>query len=156
MSLLLQEKPRKLMVSISPPFFGYLYVVALWLAMYIKSLILKDTESQAYMLIFLGVTVILVVLFLLTDWKWWSNPSNENRYIFRWAIFDFLVFSLLIFFFFGKNFNPTFELMEWVWIALGYFFLLKGCRIGLRFLPMASPLIYSFQAASGSATCWRP
>lgn len=119
---------------IFPPFFGYLYAVALWVAMYAGSLASKDSESQAYMLIYLGVTVIMAVLFLLIDWRGWSNPLNENRHVFRWAIFDFLVFSLLIFLFFGKNFNPTFELMEWVWMVLGYFLLLKGCRLGLRFL----------------------
>ena len=76
--------------------FGYIYVVVFWVAMYIKAFSVDDNEAQAYTLIYLGVTVLLVAFFMLLDRKNLFRHSIGVKSGLLWALFDFLIFWFLL------------------------------------------------------------
>ena len=114
--------------------FGYIYVVVFWVAMYIKAFSVDDNEAQAYTLIYLGVTVLLVAFFMLLDRKNLFRHSLGVKSGLLWVLFDFLVFAIVIVAFLGKNLSQGLDLIEWIGVLLGYFIVLKLSRVAFQYL----------------------
>ena len=114
--------------------FGYIYVLVFWVAMYIKAFRVGDDEAQAYTLIYLSVTVLLVVFFMLLDRNNLFCQSITVKSGLLWALFDFLVFAIVIVAFLGKNLSQGLDLIEWIGVLLGYFIVLKLSRVAFQYL----------------------